>query len=401
MNIAILGFGTVGSGIYEILRNNGKEIAKRVGEEINIKYILDIRDFSSHKDAHLFTNDYNVILNDKSVDVVAEVIGGVEPSMTFTREALCAGKNVVTSNKELVATHGTKLFKIAAENNVAYLFEAAVGGGIPLIRPLYNCLAANRIKKITGILNGTTNYILTQMISKGRDFDSALKSAQENGYAERDPSADIEGKDTARKISILASLIFGSLVDCGHIETEGISGITMEDVKYAEAAGCDIKLIGHTEIENSKVFARVCPMLISKDNPISCATDVFNAVLAEGDSVGNVLFYGKGAGKLPTASAVLGDIIDIARHKNVAMSWDDEKPNSYLSADEVKTGALARIAESDAAAFEEKYKNAVPLDAHIPSEKAFIIPSITEGEFKSIKCIKKIRTEENFIPFKA
>lgn len=401
LNIAILGFGTVGSGIYEILKKNGKDIAKRVGEEINVKYILDIRDFSSHEDAHLFTNDYNVILNDSTVNIVAEVIGGVEPSLTFTREALCAGKHVVTSNKELVATHGDELFKIAAENNAAYLFEAAVGGGIPLIRPLYNCLAANHIQKITGVLNGTTNYILTQMIAKGRDFDSALKSAQDNGYAERDPSADIEGKDTARKISILSSLMFGSLVSCDHIETEGITGITMEDVKYAETVGCDIKLIGYSEIETSKVFARVSPMLISKENPISCASDVYNAVLAKGDSVGNVLFYGKGAGKLPTASAVLGDIIDIARHKNVSMSWSEEKPGSYLSDDEVKTGAFVRISALDDKAFTGNYKNAIPVDAHIPSEKAYIIQSVTESEFKNIKCIKKIRTEENFIPFKA
>ena len=398
MNIAILGFGTVGSGIYEILKNNKEAIKKRVGEEIKVKYILDIRDFSSHEDAHLFTNDYNVILNDGTVDVVAEVIGGVEPSMTFTREALSSGKHVVTSNKELVATHGYELFKIAKENGKAYLFEAAVGGGIPLIRPLYNCLAANNIKKIIGILNGTTNYSLTEMITKGRDFDSALKSAQENGYAERDPSADIEGKDTARKISILTSLLYGSLVNCSNIATEGITDITMEDVKYAEAAGCDIKLVGYGELENSKVFARVSPMFISKHNPISCATGVYNAVLANGDSVGNVLFYGQGAGKLPTASAVLGDIIDIARHKNVAMSWDSENPDCYLSDGEVKTGAFVRIPFDSDTAFTEKYPSAISLEAHTSSEKAYIIPSMTESEFKKLHCIKKIRCENNFKP---
>ena len=393
MNIAILGFGTVGSGVYEILKNGKDDIKKRVGEEIKVKHILDIRDFSSHEDAHLFTNDYNIILNDESVEVVAEVIGGVEPSYTFTREALMAGKSVVTSNKELVATYGKELFKIAKENNCSYLFEAAVGGGIPLIRPMYKCLAANNITKIMGILNGTTNYILTKMINEGNEFDEVLKTAQELGYAERNPQADIEGYDTCRKISILSSLVLGKQVDPDKINTQGITDITAEDVLYAEKTGSVIKLIGYSEIKDGKVYARVSPMFIKKDNPLAGVWDVFNAAMITGNSVGDVMFYGRGAGKLPTASAVLGDIIDLCRDKSSFMEWLDTDEDVFVSADEAYTGAFIRT--DDDAELEEKY-GAVPIDAGISGEKGYLIPCISETELSRIKAKKIIRTETGF-----
>ena len=393
MNIAILGFGTVGSGVYEILKNGKDGIKRRVGEAINVKHILDIRDFSSHEDAHLFTNDYNIILSDESVKVVAEVIGGIEPSYTFTREALMAGKSVVTSNKELVATHGKELFKIAKENNCSYLFEAAVGGGIPLIRPMYKCLAANNITKIMGILNGTTNYILTKMINEGKEFDAVLKTAQELGYAERNPEADIEGRDTCRKISILSSLVLGKQVDPDKISTEGITDIDSYDVLYAEKMNCVIKLIGYSEIKDGKVYARVSPMFIAKDNPLAGVQDVFNAAMVTGDSVGDVMFYGRGAGKLPTASAVLGDIIDLCRDKRTFMEWADTDEDVFAGADEAFTGAFVRTA--DGTEIEKKY-GVSPIDAGIKGEKGYLIPRIPESELAKIEAKKIIRTETGF-----
>ncbi|MBQ7718146.1 MAG: homoserine dehydrogenase [Clostridia bacterium] len=394
MNIAILGFGTVGSGVYEILKNNKDSIKKRVGEEISVKHILDIRDFSSHPDAQLFTNDYNVILNDASVKVVAEVIGGIEPSLTFTKEALRAGKSVVTSNKELVATHGAELFEIAKENNCSYLFEAAVGGGIPLIRPVYKDLAANNITKIMGILNGTTNYILTKMINEGKAFDSALKTAQELGYAERNPEADIEGHDTCRKIAILSSLVSDGQVDSSRIYTEGITKIDPDDVAYGECLGAVIKLVGYSEINKNAVYARVSPMYIKKDHPLASAQDVFNAAMVTGDSVGDVMFYGKGAGKLPTASAVLGDVIDLCLDGSF-IGWGKNEVPLESDADSY-TGAFVRISDKNTAAFESKY-GITPVDDVVKGEKGYVIPCISEKELKTIDAIKIIRTEKNFI----
>lgn len=396
-----MGFGTVGSGIYEILKNNAAEIEKRMGEEVKVKHILDIRDFSGHEDAELFTNDYSVILNDGSVSVVAEVIGGIEPSLSFTKSALSAGKSVVTSNKELVATHGTELMELARENGVSYLFEAAVGGGIPLIRPLYRCLAANNIEKIMGILNGTTNYILTKMIEDGKSFDEALSLAQSKGYAERNPAADVEGTDACRKIAILSSLALGSYVDCAKVSTEGISNIDAADVKYADALDSDIKLIGYAEIRGERAYARVSPMLIRRDNPLACAKGVFNAVLLRGDSVGDVMFYGRGAGKLPTASAVLGDILDICRNKGASMSWDAEVCGSFIGDGEIKTGILARVKDDDKAEFVGKYPDAIEINAGIEGESGFVVSSVSEEELKSIKAEKIIRTEENFMSLPA
>ena len=318
INIAILGYGTVGSGVYEILKKNPAAIAKKAGDTLNIKYILDIRDFDDHPEKELFTKDFHDILNDDTVDIVVEVMGGLNPAYDFTKSALMSGKTVVTSNKELVATHGTELISIAKEKSVNYFFEASVGGGIPIIRPLNQCLSANEISTINGILNGTTNFILTKMFSEGSSFESALAEAQALGYAERNPSADVDGHDACRKTAILASLATGKFIDYNDIPTEGISGISTTDVLFAAKAGYVIKLIGAADVsDDGKVSAIVAPRLVSKENQLSDVNGVFNAILLKGDSLGDVMFYGRGAGKLPTASAVVADIIDGAKHLHV------------------------------------------------------------------------------------
>ena len=310
--VAILGFGVVGSGVYEILKNTAAQVTKNAGKPIEVKYILDIRDFDSHPEKHLFVKDFATILADSEVDIVAEVIGGATVAYEFTKAALLAGKNVVTSNKELVATHGTELLKIAQDKGVTYLFEASVGGGIPFIHPIHRCLTGNNINKIMGILNGTTNYILTSMLRDNKSFEEALKDAQSKGYAEANPAADVEGIDACRKIAILSSLAYGKSISCGDIHTEGITNITLSDAKYAEKAGYAVKLIGYSAKNGEKAEVWVGPMLIPGHMPLSKVDDVFNAGMVTGDNVGDVMFYGRGAGMLPTASAVVGDIIDIA-----------------------------------------------------------------------------------------
>ncbi len=312
--IAIMGYGTVGSGVYEIIRDNACRVAENAGETMETKYILDIRDFDDHPEKHLFTKDVNDIINDSEISVVAEVMGGLHPAYEFTKSLLLAGKSVVTSNKELVATYGTELLAIAEEKNVNYLFEASVGGGIPVIRPLSRCLAANNITRIAGILNGTTNYILYQMFTNNKSFETALSDAQAMGYAERNPAADIEGHDACRKIAILSSLASGIEVDCDKIPTEGIVNITLDDVKCAEEAGGVIKLIGYAEFNDGKVYSHVAPMFIKNENMLSGINDVYNGILVTGDAVGDVMFYGAGAGKLPTASAVVADMVDSVIH---------------------------------------------------------------------------------------
>ncbi len=318
INVAILGYGTVGSGVYEILKKSPETIAKKAGDILNIKYILDIRDFDDHPEKEHFTKDFNKILQDDDVKIVVEAMGGLNPAYDFTKSALLAGKTVVTSNKELVATHGTELIKIAKEKSVNYFFEASVGGGIPIIRPLNQCLAANEIEEINGILNGTTNFILTKMFSEGASFENALSEAQALGYAESNPSADVDGHDACRKTAILSSLATGKFVDYNNIPTEGIRNISTTDVLFADKIGYVIKLIGAAKIaENGKVTALVAPRLVSKENQLSDVNSVFNAILLKGDSLGDVMFYGRGAGKLPTASAVVADVIDGAKHLNV------------------------------------------------------------------------------------
>ncbi len=325
VNVAILGFGTVGSGVAEVLTGHESSIERKAEGLIRLKYILDVRDFPDSPFAGRFVKDFGVIENDPEVDIVVETIGGAGVALDFTRRALAAGKSVVTSNKELVAAHGYELTQAAKEKGVCYLFEASVGGGIPIIRPLSQCLAANEILEIYGILNGTTNYILTRMIRAGLTFDAALAEAQEKGYAERDPSADVDGHDACRKICILAAIAFGRHVYPEQVPTQGIAGVTLADVDYAESASKKIKLLGRAiRREDGKVCAYVAPHLVDQSNPLAGVEDVFNAISVRGDAIGDVMFYGRGAGKLPTASAVVADVIDVARNMGhrKALSWE-------------------------------------------------------------------------------
>ena len=314
VNVAILGFGVVGSGAAEVLYNNREIIEKKLGTPVAVKRILDLREFPDSPFGHLVTHDFNEILNDPDIQIVAEMMGGSHPAYDFTKACLEAGKSVVTSNKEVVARFGAELLALAEQNGVRYLFEASVGGGIPIIRPMVNDLASNEIISVNGILNGTTNYILTQMLENGTAYEDALKDAQKKGYAEANPAADVEGLDAARKIVILAALAFGTLLSPDKIHCEGITKITAEDAETAKALGCSVKLIGHTELVEGKVLAMVSPRMIPTANPLSGVSDVFNGILVDANMLGEAMFYGKGAGKLPTASAVVADIIDIVAH---------------------------------------------------------------------------------------
>lgn len=316
VNIAVLGYGTVGSGVVELLDKNRETIKNNTGEEINVKYILDIRRFENDKYENKIINDFDKIINDSEIKIVAEVIGGATVAYEYTKRLLQSGVNVVTSNKELVATKGAELLQIAKEKNVKYLFEASVGGGIPIIHPLLQCLEANNVKEITGIMNGTTNYILTKMVEENIDFDVALKQAQELGYAESNPDADIKGFDTCRKICILSSLAYKEDINPDDISVKGIETLTLNDIKKADEKGYAVKLIGYSKKdEDGNISICVCPCAIKKNNPLANVTDVYNAILVNGDMVGNVMFYGKGAGKFPTASAVCSDIIECVNNK--------------------------------------------------------------------------------------
>ncbi len=336
VNVAILGFGTVGSGVAEVLTTNGGLIDHRVDDLVRLKYILDVRDFPDSQYADRFVKDFAVIENDPEVDIVVETIGGATIALDFTTRALKAGKSVVTSNKELVATHGYELLQLARANGCSYLFEASVGGGIPILRPLTSCLAANELEQVTGILNGTTNYILTRMIRAGLTFDQALAEAQANGYAEKDPTADVDGHDACRKICILASLAFGRHVHPEQVPTQGIRNVTLADADYAASADYKIKLLGRALRQpEGKVCAFVAPHLVPGDNPLSGVEDVFNAIAVTGNAIGDVMFYGRGAGKLPTASAVVADVIDIAKDlkKDRHNGWEEGAPDLVMSAD--------------------------------------------------------------------
>ena len=346
IKIAILGFGTVGSGVYELIKNNKDIVAKNAGIEIETKYILDIRDFSNHEDAHLFVKDYDVILNDAEVSVVVETIGGLEPAFTFTKKALEKGKHVVTSNKELVATKGNELIDLAVSNNAKYVFEASVGGGIPIIRPLFHCYVSSPVKSICGILNGTTNYILTEMFKNGQTFEKALLCAQQNGYAERDPSADVDGHDTCKKICILSSIISGQSVDFHNVYTEGITKISLEDTKYASSLKSSIKLIGECKVmADGKMQVHVAPMLVGKDKMLASIEDVYNGVVVNGGETGDTLSYGRGAGKLPTASAVVADVVELANNRTVPYirPWVASKENLVVNHDEYVRNYFVRI----------------------------------------------------------
>lgn len=327
VKIAVLGYGTVGSGVVEVLTTNRESIARKAGEEIDIKYVLDLRDFPGDPIQEKIVHDYQVILDDEEVRVVVEVMGGIEPAFTFVKQALMAGKNVATSNKELVARHGAELIAIARENSVNFMFEASVGGGIPIIRPLLQSLTADEIVEISGILNGTTNYMLTKMSEQGLAYDIVLKNAQDKGYAERNPAADVEGYDACRKIAILASLAYAHQVNFEDIYTEGISKITDTDFVYAKKLGLSIKLLAVCKRQEDKVLAMVSPMMIGPEHPLFNVNNVFNAIFVKGNMLGDAMFYGRGAGKLPTASAVVADVVEEIKHihTNIRINWSREK----------------------------------------------------------------------------
>ncbi|MCM1027126.1 MAG: homoserine dehydrogenase [Roseburia sp.] len=329
IQVAVLGYGTVGSGVVEVIENNNSSVSVKAGEEMHVKYILDLRDFPGDAYEDRVVHDFRVILEDEEIGVVCEVMGGVGAAYQYTKQALEAGKSVCTSNKELVAKHGAELLELARNNRCSYMFEASVGGGIPIIRPINKALTAERLENISAILNGTTNYILTKMEKEGADYGETLKRAQELGYAERDPAADVEGYDACRKIAILSSLMVGKTVDAERIYTEGITGITPADFAFARAAGMTIKLLAVSRVlEDDRVFAMVAPALLSKEHPLAVVNDVYNGVFVTGNMLGDVMFYGRGAGKLPTASAVVSDVIDCARHigrSSIVCIWEREE----------------------------------------------------------------------------
>ena len=327
IKIAVLGYGTIGSGVVEVLETNREHITQTAGQEIEVKYVLDLRDFPGDPIQEKIVHDFDVILNDPEIKIVVEVMGGVEPAYTFVKAMLTAGKHVTTSNKALVAAKGAELIALAKEKNVNFMFEASVGGGIPIIRPLNSCLTADEIEEITGIVNGTTNYMLTKMTEEGSEFDDVLKDAQAKGYAEKDPTADIEGYDACRKIAILTSLVCGQQVDFEDIHTEGITKITATDIRYAKTMGRAIKLLASSHKVGDGYVAMVAPFLLPATHPLYNVNDVFNAIFVHGNVLGDAMFYGSGAGKLPTASAVVADIVDMAKHldTNIAVEWSSKK----------------------------------------------------------------------------
>ena len=327
IKIAVLGYGTVGSGVVEVINTNQKVINERIGDTLEIKYVLDLREFPGTPVEKLITHNFEDIVNDEEVKIVVEVMGGTTPAYTFVKRSLLAGKSVATSNKALVAKHGAELLAIAKEKNINFLYEASVGGGIPIIRPLASSLTGDVIEEITGILNGTTNYMMTKMYNENADYDAVLREAQAMGYAERDPSADVEGHDACRKIAILSSIISGKQVDFEDIYTEGITEISLEDIQYAKAMDLKIKLLASCKRSGDKICAIVAPHLVSKSHPLYNIEDVFNAIFVKGNMLGDSMFYGSGAGKLPTASAVVGDIVEAAKNPNCSMmaTWDEEK----------------------------------------------------------------------------
>ena len=400
VNIAVLGYGTVGSGVVEVINTNHEIINKRAGEEINIKYVLDLRDFPGDPVQQILTHDFNDILNDDEVKVVVEVMGGINPAYTFVKQCLAAGKSVATSNKELVASHGPELLAIAKENNVNFLFEASVGGGIPIIRPLNTSITADEVTEITGILNGTTNYILTKMDQEGASYDEVLKQAQELGYAERNPEADVEGGDACRKIAILTSIVYGKHLDYTKIHTEGITKISTEDFKYADALGVSIKLVGTTKKEGDTLYSFVAPMMLDENHPLSGIHDVFNGIFVHGNVVDDIMFYGRGAGKLPTASAVVSDVVDCVKHKgkNVMTIWSSVKQELGDTFDETRK-FFVRIKGDDVQAAKAAFGEGqvVKVDG-INGEFGFVTEPMTERAFEDAKdkvsVISRIRIDD-------
>ena len=391
-----MGYGTVGSGVYEVFRTNQTSIDKKVGQELRVQYVLDLREFPGDPVMDVLTHDFEDILNDDEVKIVAEVMGGLHPAYEFTRRCLEAGKSVCTSNKELVAEHGAELIQIAKDHQVNYLFEASVGGGIPIIRPLNSSLTADVIVEISGILNGTTNYMLTKMSREGLNYDDVLKEAQAKGYAELHPEADVEGWDACRKIAILTSLASGNQVDFKDIYTEGITKVTAEDFAYAKKAGCAIKLLAVSKKQGDTYCVMVAPAFVRKENPLYMVNDVFNAVFVHGNMLGDAMFYGSGAGKLPTASAVAGDMVDAARHlgKIITTFWNPQKLE-LAPVGEMTHRFFVRM-KSDAKDA-KVFGDVEMIDAKIKGEIGFMTPVMSEDAFarkaKNLDIISMIRVE--------
>ncbi len=392
IKIAVLGYGTVGSGVVEVIATNGEIIQKRIGDALEIKHVLDLREFPGTPVEKLITHNFEDIVNDEEVKIVVEVMGGIEPAYTFVKKSLLAGKHVVTSNKALVAQHGAELLAIAKVNSINFLYEASVGGGIPIIRALSSSLTGDEVEEITGILNGTTNYMMSKMYRESADYDEVLKEAQARGYAEFDPTADVEGHDACRKIAILSSIISGKNVDFEDIYTEGITKVSLNDIKYAQALNMKIKLLGTCKRSEGKLCAIVAPHLIAPEHPLYNVEDVFNAIFVKGNMLGDAMFYGSGAGKLPTASAVVGDIVEAAKNLNRSMmaTWDTEKLELEDKADTKKRFFIrVKGTRSD---LENKLKevfgcNRVVELGALENEFGFVTDVMSEGEFE--ECAKQ------------
>lgn len=398
MKIAVLGYGTIGSGVVEVLETNKESITKRAGEEISVKYVLDLREFPGNPIEDILVHEFSTIAEDDEVGCVVETMGGTEPAYSYVKECLLRGKSVCTSNKALVAKHGAELLEIARQNKINFLFEASVGGGIPIIRPLNRSLDSEEIVEINGIVNGTTNYILTKMSREGATFETSLKEAQNLGYAERNPEADVEGYDAGRKLAILASLSYGHQVDFEDIYMEGITKISDIDFKYAEALGAEIKLLAQGKKVGEDFFAMVAPKMIREENPLYSVRGVFNSILVKGNMLGEVMFYGSGAGKLPTASAVVADVMDVTKNqgRNIATLWSSKKL-SLAEHDKMENAFFVRVPLTEKENAEELFGEVSEVSAGIDGEFAFVTKKMSEKEFEEkaakVTVLNRIRTE--------
>ena len=387
INIAVLGYGTVGSGVVEVIRTNHELINKRAGEEIKIKYVLDLREFPGDPVEEILVHDFEQIVNDPEVKIVVEVMGGTGAAYTFTKRALEAGKSVCTSNKALVAQYGPELMEIAKEKKINFLFEASCGGGIPIIRAINGSITADEIDEVSGILNGTTNYMLDKMITEGADFNTVLKEAQEKGYAEADPTADVEGQDACRKIAILSSLAYGKFLNFENVYTEGITKITPEDMEYAREMGRSIKLLGTSKkLGDDSFYALVAPFLVGQENPLYGVKGVFNSIFVHGNMLGDAMFYGSGAGKLPTASAVAADVVEAAKHLHdtIPNNWSNEEM-ILMEPDSVEGRFFVRVTDTSLDEVDKAFGKveAVIEPDSLPEEFGFITRLMTQGEYKA------------------
>ena len=398
MKIAVLGYGTIGSGVVEAIEKNQENIAKRAGDEIIVKYVLDLREFPGQPVEDILVHEFPVIAEDEEIECVVEAMGGVEPAYSYVKESLLRGKSVCTSNKELVAKHGAELLEIARQKKVNFLFEASVGGGIPIIRPLNQSLTADEIVEITGIVNGTTNYILTKMSQEGATFEAALKEAQALGYAERNPEADVEGYDAGRKLAILTSLAYGMQVDYEDIYMEGITKITDIDFKYAKVLNAEIKLLATEKKNGENIYAMVTPKMIRDNNPLFSVRGVLNSILVKGDLLGDTMFYGSGAGKLPTASAVVSDVIEAVKHvgTNITTIWSSKKL-ALSDRMDAESGFFVRVKEAEAQKAKELFGDVEEVCAGVAGEFAFVTKKMSERDFaekaEQITVLNRIRTE--------